>query len=334
MSFSAKRKILYVNVETIAGTYVTSTTLFTAANAIIPMGDIKFAPTIDVTERQPDGPSLQAIQGVHGTAQGKVTFSTAFYTGGAAGTAPTGLSDLLKACFQSEATVASTSNTYASDPNSQTRLSIGWGVLKADGTAEVQHAIAGAAGTFKMKADKVGGLVMIDWDFTGKIAFESTTPVAVDDATPTTTITYADEVANRLKFMAVTGTGLFAAGLNVGGFEFDRGASVEMETDITDPSGFSCAKFSGDAPTVSCAPVMTPVATKNHLAELVAGGVSSNSLTVGSTAGKRMVITWPKLETVGLTDEARGVTQTWGVKANCRRTSTGTASDAYSIALT
>lgn len=334
MNFHAKRKILYIKAETTAGTYVTSTTLFAAANAIIPMGDIKFAPTVDITERSPDSPSLQAIQGVHGTAQGKVTFTTAFYTSGAAGTVPSGLSDLLKACFQSETTVAATSATYASDPNSQTRLSIGWGVLKEDGTAEVQHAIAGAAGTFKMKADKVGNIVMIDWDFTGKIAFESTTPVAVDDATPTTTITYADEVANRLKFMAVTGTGLFAAGLNVGGFEFDRGASVEMETDITDPSGFSYAKFSGDAPTVSVAPVMTPVATKNHLSELVVGGVSSNSLTVGSTAGKRVVLTWPKLETVGLTDEARGVTQTWGVKANARRTSTGTASDAYSIALT
>lgn len=334
MSFHGKRKILYIKAETTAGTYVTSTLLFAGANAIIPMSDIKFSPTVDITERNPDGPSLQAIEGVHGTQQGKLTFSTAFYTSGAAGTAPTGLSDLMKACFQSETTSAGVSNTYASDPNSQVRLSMGWGVLKEDGTAEVQHAIAGAAGTYKMKADKVGNIVMVEWEFTGKIAWESAAPVAVDDATPQTTITYADEVANRLKFMAVTGTGLFAAGLNVGGFEFDRGVSVEMETDITDPSGFSYAKFMTDAPTVSCAPVMTPIATKNHLSELVAGGVSSNSLTVGSAAGKRMVITWPKLETVGLTDETRGVTQTWGVKANARRTNTGTASDAYSIALT
>lgn len=334
MSYHAKRKILYVKAETTAGTYIGSATLFAATNAIIPMSDIKFAPEVEVVERLLDGPSLQAIQGVHGTAKGKITFSTAFYTSGAAGTAPSGLSDLLKACFMSETVVASTSVTYASDPNSQVRLSIGWGVLKEDGTAEVQHALAGCAGTVKFKADKVGGLVVADWEFSGKIAFESAAPVAVDDATPQSTITYADEVANRLKFMAVTGTGLFAAGLNVGGFEFDRGATVEMETDIVDLAGFNCAKFGGDAPTVSCAPVMTPIATKNHLSELVVGGVMSNSLTLGSTAGKRIVFTWPKLETVGATDEARGVTQTWGIKANARRTSTGAVSDAFSIAFT
>lgn len=330
--YHAKRNILYIKTETTAGTFVGATALFVAANATLPFSDLKFAPTVEIAARAPEGPSLQQIQGVHGVASGKISFKTRLYTGGALGTVPAVLDDLFKACFCSSTVVASTSVTYASDPNSQTRLSIGFGVLKEDGTAEIQHAIAGAAGTFKMTAEKVGAPVMIEWEFTGKIAFETAVVVALDDATPQTTITYADEVTNGVKFQALTSpSGLTAR--NVGGFEFDRGVDVELVTDTTDLAGYEYAKIAKDNPSVSMAPVWVPIATVNELSNLIAGSVESNAFTLGSTAGKKATFTFGKLERTGLSDDARGVAQTWGVKAEARRTNTGATSDAFSIAL-
>jgi len=333
MSFHAGRKIIYFMIETPAGQYVGNAALFVAGNATVPFSGSKFSPEVDYQERSPEGPSLQPIEGVKGTHKAKIAFQTALYTGGALGIAPSGLGTLFKACFCSEAVVASTSVTYASDPNSQVRLSIGYAILKEDGSAEVQHAISGAAGNFKIKADSVGKLAVIDWEFEGAIAYEAgATLVAVDDATPQTTLAYADEVSNRVKFQALSaGTGLFAAGLNCGGFEFDRGAAHELETDITNLAGFNYSKFSGDKPTVSVAPVLVPVATRNYLSDLVSAGTTSNGFTLGSTAGKKVSFSWPKLQDTALSDDARGVTKTWGVTASAVRTNTTAASDAFSI---
>jgi hypothetical protein len=161
------------------------------------------------------------------------------------------------------------------------------------------------------------------------------TLVAIDDASPQTTISYIDETANRLKFMQIqSGTGLFSAGNNVGGFEFDMGRTIELVTDITHASGFESAKFGQSSPKVSCAPVMVPVATRNHLAILVSGTTESNSFTLGTVAGKKATFTWPLLETVSASDDARGVAKTWGLTCNAVRGAGAAVSNAWSIAFT
>lgn len=329
--YHGRRKILYIKAETTAGTYVGNTALFVAANATLPHSDLKFSPTVEIAARSPEGPSLQQIAGVHGVQSGKISFKTRMFTGGTAGTIVPTLDDLFKACFCSSTVVASTSVTYASDPNSQVRLSIGYGVLKEDGTAEIEHAICGAAGSFKVTAEKVGAPLMIDWEFTGKLAYDTSTLVAVDDATPQTTITYLDEVTSGLKFMTLSSpSGLTAR--NVGGFEFDRGVTVELVTDTVDLAGFEYAKIATDNPTVSMAPVWVPIATVNELGLLVSGATESTAFTIGAVAGKKATFTFGKLERTGLSDDARGVAKTWGVKAEARRTNTGAVSDAFSFA--
>lgn len=329
LSIHSKRRILYIKTEgATPGTYVGSVTLFAIANATIPPDSIKgptFTPSF--TDRKPEGPSLQPLKSIAGAVQGKVAFSTRLIGPSSKGVAGP-LSDLFKSAAMSETLVATTSATFKEDPNSQTRLSIGVGMIQEDGLLELEWALAGCAPSkLDIKAGKIGEVVMCDWEFTGKPAYATGTVIAIDDATPNVGITFVDDDAAGFKFMGLTVTsGLTSREIN--NFVWTRGLPVELDTSITDPSGYGYCKFGQTDPVLKIDPAKVPVATMNDVANFIAGATASAGFTLTNAGGKTFSMAFPVLQPTTLSDDARGAVSTWGVEAHCRRSETGAAVDA------
>lgn len=329
LSIHAKRRIFYVKTEGgTPGTYVSTVTLFAVGNATVPPENIKGPNfTVDFTERKVDGNSLQPLKAVAGAQIGKVSLTTRLIgppTKGVAGP----LSDMFKSAGLSEVLVATTSATFKEDPSSQTRLSIGVGMIQEDGLLEVEWALSGcAASKLDIKGDGIGKPVMCDWEFTGKPAYATGTLIAVDDATPNVGITFVDDDTQGFKFMKLSVTsGLTARQIN--NFVFSRGLPVDMDTDIADPSGHGWAKFGQTDPQVKLDPTKVPVATSNDVANLIAGATASAGFTLTNAAGATFAMAFPNLQPVALSDDARGNVSTWGITAHCRKSQTGVAVDA------
>lgn len=325
---NAKRRVLYIKTEgATPGTFVGKTALFAIGNAVIPPDSIKFSPDISMFDRKPDGPSLQPLASVAGQAAGKISFSSRLIgpaTKGVAGP----LSDLFKACAMSEVLVAATSATLKEDPNSQIRLSCGFGSIQEDGLLEVEHALAGCAvSKLEIKAGKVGEPIMCDWELTGKIAYETAAVVAVDDATPNMGITFVNDSTQGFKFLGLTVTsGLLSRSIN--NFAFTRGLPVELGTNASDLAGYDYCKFGQTDPQVKIDPSKVAVATANDVANFVAGAAASAGFTVTNAAGATFSMAFPNLQPMSLSDDARGPVSTWGITAHCRRSLTGSAADA------
>lgn len=329
-----RRRILYAKIETTPGTYVGDATLFAAANAqLLQAKNIKFAPSVNRVDRDPDGISLQKIAAVHGQGAGKVTFESAVFASGTAGTAPA-YSALLKGCFLKETIVALTSVTYTKDPNSLNTLSIGCGILQEDGTVEIQWAIAGARGNVIWKADKIGSPIMADWTFDGKLAVTGSTVSPSPVQAAMTTLTFADEVANVVKFWQFQGSPSGIFNRQVNNFTLDFGTKVEIATDTLDAAGYGYALMGEDAPTLKLDPAKVPKTIIDDVSNYFAGTVFSSSVLLGATAGKKLGITAPNCQLAGLGDAARGVVSTWDGSIDLLRTSTGTASDAIQVQFT
>lgn len=331
---NAKRRVLYIKTEgATPGTFVGKTTLFAVGNAVIPPDSIKFSPDIAMFDRKPDGPSLQPLKSESGQAAGKISFSSRLIGPASKGVAGP-LSDLFKACAMSEVLVGGTSATFKEDPNSQIRLSVGFGSIQEDGLIEIEHALAGCAvSKLEIKAGRVGEPIMCDWEVMGKIAYETGTVVAVDDATPNVGITFVNDNAQGFKFMGLSVTsGLLSRAVN--NFTFTRGLPVELGTDSQDASGYDWGKFGQTDPQIKIDPAKVAIATANDVANLVAGATASAGFTVTNAAGATFSMAFPNLQPTDLSDDARGPVSTWGITAHCRRSLTGStvdASDAFTM---
>lgn len=329
-----RRRILYAMIETTPGTYVGDAALFVAANAqLLQAKNIKFAPTVATVERDPDGISLQPIAAVHGQGSGKVTFESAVFASGTAGTAPA-YSALLKGCFLKETVVAVTSVTYTKDPNSLNTLSIGCGILQEDGTVEIQWAIAGARGNVVWKADKIGSPIMAEWTFDGKLAVTGSTVSPSPVQAAMTSLTFANEVANVIRFWQFQGTPTGIFNRQVNNFALDFGTKTELASDTLDAAGYGYALIGEDKPTIKVDPAKVPKTIVDDVSNYFAGTTFSSSVALGATAGKRLSISAPNCQLSGLGDSARGVVSTWDGSIDLRRTPTGTASDAVSVQFT
>ena len=328
LTIHPKRRHLYLLVESTAGTWMTSASVFVVANSTVPHESLKFMPTVEFTERDLDGASLQKIAAPSGSQSGAMSFSTRLIAPATKGVAGP-LSPLFKALGLSETLVAGTSATYVEDPNSMTTLSVGWGIMREDGSIEVEHGIAGArVRKLDIKATGGGKLFMCDWELYGKIAYESTAPVAIDDATPNNGITYVDDNAAGFKFLGVTArTNLLARDIST--FEFSVGRTVELGVDIGDKTGYDYAHIGGTDPTLKIDPTKVSIATASDLANMISGGMSAASLTATAPNGATFTWSTPNLQPISLSDDARGsATSVWGIQAKCRRSQTGLAVDA------
>lgn len=326
LSIHARRRVLYIKKEPTPGTYVSSTTLFAVGNAVIPPESIKYAPERDMVERNLDGNSLQQPKGITGAQKAPISFTSLLIGPASKGVAGP-LSDLFLASGESETMVAGTSATFAENPNSQTRLSVGVGMIREDGNLEVEYAIAGAGVDYTIKGAKIGAPLMVDWKIMGKVAYESGSIVALDDNTPNTGITFVNDDAQGFKFMGLSVvSGLLSRQIN--NFEFARGASWELGTDTIDLAGYNTAKFVKSAPTVKIDPSKVAVATANDVQSFLQGAQASAGFTVTNAAGAKFSMAFPNLQITSLSDDARGAVSTWGITAACRRSLTGSATDA------
>ena len=321
-----KRRGLFFASETTAGTYATDAAVFLASAGVVPAESIVFSPEVGMTERNPDGLSLAPTASVPGQASAKIAFSSRLIAGAKGVAGP--LSPLLLAAGMKEVLVASTSATYYIDPSSTTRLSMGVGIASEDGAADLQYAISGAICTkLVIKADGPGKPIMVDWEFTGKIAstagaFRTTT----DGTFPA--ITYIDDVAKGFRFISLTATsGKFSRAISK--LELDLGLSGELGVDVVDISGHDFGHFSAQKPMLSIDPLKVAGSVAQDINLMLAGGTTSAGFTV-SNGSDSFTLAIPRLQDQSAGDAARGPMSTWDIKALCARSQTATTPDAAS----
>lgn len=327
MTIHPKRRHLYIGVESANGTWLGQATVMVVGNATVPHEKLKFSPTVEFHERNLDGSSLQQPKAEPGLASHKASFTTRLIAPASKGIAGP-LSPLFKALGLSETLVAGVSATYVENPNSMTTLSIGVGLIREDGTVEVEYGIAGArVSSLTVKATGGGKIIECDWEVYGKMAYETGVIVALDDATPNNGITYVDDSANGFKFIGITArTGLFAR--DISNFEFSVGRSVELGIDIADLSGYDYGHIGKTKPTLKLDPSKVSIATANDLATLRSGATFAAAMTATAPSGATFSFSAPNAQVRSLSDDARGeAVSTWGITAECAR-SLGSGADA------
>lgn len=327
LTIHPKRRHLYLIAESTNGTYSGNASLFQVANAALPTMSLKFTPNVEFQEFDRDGSSLQQTAAEPGAQYGNLSFDTRLIgpaTKGVAGP----LSPLFKALGLSETLVAGTSATYVEDPNSGTTLSIGFGMLREDGTVEVEHALAGARVLkLEVKADDAGKPIMCSWELQGKMAYVTTAPVAIDNATPNNGITYVDDHTQGFRMIGVTvRSGLLAR--QISSFNFSVGRAIELGVDIGDLSGRDYAHIGKTDPTVKIDPTKVAVATASDLVNIINGSTASAAMTCTAPGGGTFQFS-ANLQPISMSDDAKGTAvSTWGIQAKCRRTQNGVATDA------
>lgn len=333
MTIHPKRRHLYIGVESSNGTWLGQATVMAIGNATVPHEKLKFSPTVEFHERDLDGNSLQQPKAESGSASGKVSFTTRLIAPASKGVAGP-LSPLFKALGLSETLVPATSATYVENPSSMTTLSVGVGLIREDGTVEVEYGLAGCrVSALTIKASGGGKIIECEWEVYGKLAYETAVLVAIDDITPNNGITYVDDSAQGFKFIGITArTGLFARDIST--FEFSVGRSVELGVDIGDLSGYDYGHIGKTKPSIKLDPTKVTIATANDLATLRAGSTFVATLTATAPNGATFEFSAPNVQVMSLSDDARGeATSVWGIQAECRRAlgSGVDASDAWQI---
>lgn len=318
--FHHKRRSLFFIEETTAGTFITDALLYVAGNGTVPSDTLRFTPNIEMVERNPDTISLQPTASVPGAADGKISFTSRVITGAKGVAGP--LDKLFLAAGEKNTIVAATSCTYTQDPSSTVRLSMGVGIVSEDGTAFIEYAISGAIATKKAyKAEKPGAPIMIDWEFTGKIANVSSLFLTADGTGAMPTITYIDDNAKGFRFIGATLTsGLLARSISK--LDLDMGISGNLGANIQDVSGYDYGHFGPQNPVLNIDPAKVTGATAEDIKNMLAGGTASAGFTVTNAAGDKFTITIPALQMLSASDDNRDAVSTWGIKAACRRSQT------------
>lgn len=333
MTIHPKRRHLYLGVESANGTWLGVATVMVVGAATVPHEKLKFSPNVEFHERDLDGNSLQQPKAEPGLASGKASFTTRLIAPASPGTAGP-LSPLFKALGLSETLAAGVSATYAENPSAMTTLSVGVGLIREDGTVEVEYGLAGCrVSSLTIKATGGGKIIECDWEVHGKLAYETAILVAADDASPNNGITYVDDSAQGFKFLGITArTGLFAR--DISNFEFSVGRSVELGIDIGDLSGYDYGHIGKTKPSIKLDPTKVTIATANDLATLRAGSTFAAAMTATAPNGAMFSFSAPNAQIISLSDDARGeATSVWGIQAECRRSlgSGVDASDAWQI---
>ena len=322
--FHHKRRRLFTMVEAAPGTPIAAASLFVLANGKIPVSDLKVTPTIQNMDRNPDGLTFDSIDSVHWGESYTCTFNHVGYTL-AAGTAPAyGL--LLKSCGLTETTVASTSVTYTVDSDACPTITIGVELINDAGTASRRIILGGCLGSVTITTDSVGKPSQFSYTFTGKAI---ATPDV--DSPPVASVVYDDAVANlpQLRSTTITDGGVSVQANNV---SFDRGLQTEWETDLSDATGYLKRIVASSRPTLTMDPAKMTAASQATLDQLFKGTTGAIAATWGSVAGKRIKINMPRAQKDSMSDDARGVTSTWGITFHANRSSvTGNGDDACTI---
>jgi hypothetical protein len=291
------RRNLFLLKETTPGTWMTTTSVFVAANATTPYRNIKVKAGNKEVERNIDGSTLLSSFSLFYGENVEITFDTDDYTSGAAGTVVgttvgVGVDLLWQAGFFGPATVvASTSVTRKQNSSALTKISAGVELISEDGTTSFRIGVAGAAVTSIKEDFVVGAQGVIHWTLKGKVAYESATPVFGLLGTSPVAITTRDTVLGNLpQFKGLT----FSVGSvsrMISKCSLDWGISAEEQTDITDATSIQRFILSGLKPTLTIDPETTPRATADDFAKFFAGTSESISFILGTGAGKVIAYT-------------------------------------------
>lgn len=208
----------------------------------------------------------------------EIEFEVELQGAGAAGTAPK-WGPLLRGCGFSETIVAATSVTYAPVTNDQESLTI-WYYL--DG---LLHKLTGARGSvsFGLSAKQIP---VMRFKFVGKYNAPTDTPVAVGAVFTG----FIDPVAvNKTN---TTTWSLHGVSANMQSFDIDIANEVIFRALVNDESVYITDRKPSGTATFE----MTSVATKDWFATVVAGTLSALQMTHGTTAGKIIEISGPKVQ--------------------------------------
>ena len=310
--FHKQRNNLFLLKETTPGTWMTGTSVYVAANARVPVRNLKFKVQNKEIERYIDRNSLDSLESLFYGETGEITFETDLYTLGTIGATQTnpdvGMDLLWKLAFNGATFVANTSLTYAENTSSQVRASAGVEFISEDGTASFRCGIKGASAKVKLDL-QVGAQSVLTWTLTGPIAYESTVPQIGIAGTPVASIVRDTMLGRVPQFKGVA--------FNVGGvarqiskLSLDWGISTEMNTDSLDPTTYERTILTERKPTVTIDPQTTPKATQDDFGLFFAGTSAALSIVMGSGAGKVCTITIPNVQRKTADFGERGVITT------------------------
>ena len=288
-----QRANMAILTEATPGTWMTSASVFVAANCKIPFRNLKVKIQNKEIERFLDRASLLSIDSLFYGEQAEISFDVDAYTSGTAGT-DTSLAVLRKS--DSTVTVnAGTSVVDSLNSSSMVTTSIGVEFISEDGTTSQRFGFKGCRVSKKQLELTVGAQGVWHFSIKGVIAYESSAPVVQVAGTPISSITRDTLNGNIPQFKGLAFT--------VGGVQrliskvtLDWGVEVEEQTDPLDPTTIARFVLAGIKPTLSIDPYLTPAATVNDFSKFFAGTAETLSIPIGSTAGQIITITAPRMQ--------------------------------------
>lgn len=296
--FHKQRQNLCLLKETTPGTWMTGTAVYVAANAALPVRNLKFKVANKEIERYLDRDSLDSIESLFYGEEGTIEFDTDDYTSGTAGmvigTADKGF-DLLQKTLCSSTVTAGTSVSYKLNASSQVRMSAGVEFISEDGTASARCGIKGAMVSSKKLDLQVGGQGVIHWVLKGPVAYEATVPQVMIPSTPIAGIV-RDVTLGRIPQFKGIAFSVGGVARQISKLTLDWGISTTYETDSLDPTTYNRTVFSGRKPTLTIDPQTVPKTTADDFGKLFAGTGEAVNIVLGTVAGKTHTYSLPNLQ--------------------------------------
>jgi len=292
------------------------------ADVVAPAFDIGWTPTPNFPERNVQQASFSRLPRVSGEISAQISFMVELKGSGAAGTAPTQLSSVLRSCGLGETIVGGVSVTYA--PASTALSSATVEIREASTVAATVKSkkIVGARGTFIIAAVK-GNVVLVQCTYTGRyVEPTETTPFA----TPTPGSFPESFLGAAFSFHGV-GT------LLVQNVSIDMANNIVLRNDANQATGNFSAAYTGRTPTASIDPEQELIATINFFNKLTTNSEGAMSYVLGSTAGNITTVTAPKVQIIGISEADRDTLRTEAIELALNQSATA-GDDEISIAFT
>jgi len=175
----------------------------------------------------------------------------------------------------------------------------------------IEHAIAGAMGTWKMTAE-AGGIGMIEWTFTGTYI----TPISQSFPSQTLQSLIPPIVGNLDLSWSASASNLFAG--NVG---IDWGNQIAVRKDVNSAQGMHSVYISGRTPTGSFSPEVSTALNTAFLADWEASTTRPFSTEFGSGAGATVIFSAPAAQITGIGYGDRDNIRTYDLNIALRRLS-------------
>ncbi len=280
--FLKRKNQLAAKIESVPGTKETL-----AAADVVLISEAKFDPDIAMKERNILRATLSPMISIAGARMAKMSYACELVGSGTPGTAPY-WGKLMKACGFEEAISTGVSVTYTPASDSIPTLTM---ELVLDGKI---YRLWGARGNVKIDLPEVGGIGLLNFEFTG-IDWESA------DASQYSGVSYPSTVPPV--FMGVTfAIDSYAAVIDK--LSIDMGNEVVLRGDAGADSGYHEALIKKRYGTVEFEFDDVLKATKNFESMWKTNAGVAMSLAMGETAGNIITITAPKVRPtkIGLAD--------------------------------